>query len=547
MAAASAPYRRVGERPSCPCPSFPKKVRPPSVGEKAPCPAWEDASQGVLWFGAACPGLHGLADSGQRLPRTCGLPSSCRGARLRDMMREVVKRELWLASLVVIQGAAWTLGGPAGGQEVGGTATERGWRLLTGKAEYLPPDFDQQVFEALWEVWEEPLRERAARATAAERRQMAFERYGLCESPDRPGGVPLQYTNDGRGGWVINCLACHGGEVAGQVVPGLPNARLALQTLVEDVMAVKLRQGKPLAHLERGALLVPLGSTVGTTNAVMFGVLLMNYRDADLNVHVNRLPPAMLHHDHDAPPLWHYRKKRRLYIDGFAPRHHRALMQFLLIPRNGPEQFRRWEADFRDIEAWILSLKPPRWPWEVDASLAERGRDLFARHCAECHGSYEEPESYPERMVPIEEIGTDRTRYDALSPEARRVYLQSWFNEYGALGGEAEPAGYVAPPLDGIWASAPYFHNGSVPTLYHVLNPQQRPVVWEQQGRAYDRQRVGLSVAEYEELPEGVASPAQRRRYFDTRRAGKSRAGHPFADGLSDEERRALLEYLKTL
>ena len=460
---------------------------------------------------------------------------------------------LRLCVSLVAPSALWI--GPAAvrGQQAGQTtgtepaAAARGWALLTGKPDYLPADFDQQVFEAIWEVWEEPYRTQAARATPRERREMALARYGLCEAPDRPGGVPLQYTDDGRGGWVINCLACHGGQVAGRVVPGLPNAHLALQTLVEDVMAVKLRQGKALAHLERGSLLVPLGGSVGTTNAVMFGVLLMNYRDADLNVHLHRLPPAMLHHDHDAPPLWHYRKKRRLYIDGFAPRGHRALMQFLLIPRNGPERFREWEADFRDIEAWILSLEPPRWPWEVDAPMAARGRDVFARHCAACHGTYEEPEHYPELTIPLDEIGTDRTRFDALTPAARRVYLQSWFNEYGALGGEEAPQGYVAPPLDGIWASAPYFHNGSVPTLWHVLCPEQRPRVWQRVGQAYDRQRVGLLVTEFEDVPAEVTSPAQRRRYFDTRVRGKGAGGHPFAQDLSDDERRALLEYLKTL
>lgn len=479
------------------------------------------------------------------------MPAGRDGARLQTVMRRSLALVVvWLVALAGSLAGGGTEASPPGSDlesEAAPASAERGWQLLTGNTEYLPPDFDQQVFDSLWEVWEEPSRTLAAQATPEERRRMAFARYGLCESPDRPGGVPLQYTDDGRGGWVINCLACHGGQVAGKVVPGLPNAQLALQTLVEDVIAVKLRQKKPLAHLDRGSLLVPLGTTVGTTNAVMFGVLLMNYRDADLNVHLSRLPPPMLHHDEDAPPLWHYRKKRRLYVDGFAPRHHKALMQFLLIPRNGPNQFRRWEADFRHIEAWILSLKPPRWPWEVDATLAGHGRDVFARHCAACHGTYDEGGHYPELTVPIDEIGTDRARYDALTPEARRMYLQSWFNDYGALGGEAAPVGYVAPPLDGIWATAPYFHNGSVPTLWHVLHSQERPTVWEQQGHAYDQTRVGLSVVEHEELPASLSTPAQRRRFFDTRVRGKSAAGHFYADTLSTEERRALLEYLKTL
>src|SRR3569623_92077 len=102
------------------------------------------------------------------------------------------------------------------------TQIERGYRLLTTKA-YLPPDFDQQVFDELWKCWEEPLRSRAGKASPEERRKMAFSRYGLTEAQGREGGVALQYVDDGQGGLVMNCLACHGGKVAGKAVPGLPN------------------------------------------------------------------------------------------------------------------------------------------------------------------------------------------------------------------------------------------------------------------------------------------------------------------------------------
>ena len=39
--------------------------------------------------------------------------------------------------------------------------------------------------------------------------------------------------------------------------------------------------------------------------------------------------------------------------------------------------------------------------------------------------------------------------------------------------------GYMAPPLDGIWATAPFFHNGSVPTIEGVLNSKARPAIWQ--------------------------------------------------------------------
>ncbi|HEX7448405.1 MAG TPA: cytochrome c [Pirellulales bacterium] len=426
------------------------------------------------------------------------------------------------------------------------SAIERGYRLLTTKA-YLPPDFDQDVFDELWKTWEEPLRTQAERATPAERRAMAFSRYGLTEAPGRSKGVALQYVDDGRGGWVMNCLACHGGKVAGRVIPGAPNSLYALQTLTDDVRATKLRLKKPLSHMDLGGAAMPLGTTIGTTNAVMFGVVLLTYRDADLNVHQDRLPPKLIHHDHDAPAWWNIKKKQYLYADGGLPKTHRALMQFLLLPKNGPEEFRQWEQDYRDILAWIESLEAPKYPFEIDRPLAARGEALFVQTCSRCHGTYGPDGTYPEVNVPLEELGTDRARLDAIDASWRESYSATWLGHYGQKPVKHALAGYVAPPLDGVWASPPYLHNGSVPTLWHLLHPERRPLVWTRTEDGYDQQRVGLETTELDELPADIRSPAQRRRYFDTRRFGKSAAGHLFPDELTEDEKRAVLEYLKTL
>jgi hypothetical protein len=104
----------------------------------------------------------------------------------------------------------------------------------------------------------------------------------------------------------------------------------------------------------------------------------------------------------------------------------------------------------------------------------------------------------------------------------------------------------MAPPLDGVWASAPYFHNGSVPTLWHVLHPDDRPIVWHRESTGYDTTRVGFLIEELTEVPSSVGV-TERRRYFDTRYSGKSAAGHRFPDELTSEEKLAVLEYLKTL
>jgi mono/diheme cytochrome c family protein len=423
-------------------------------------------------------------------------------------------------------------------------AARRGYRFLTEKA-YLPPDFTQEVFDESWRAWPEPLRTKAEKASLAERRKMAMERYGITPRPGDPTR-PLQYVVNNAGEWTLNCFGCHGGQVAGQVIPGLPNAHYALETLTEETRSVKAELGKSLSRMDVGMFAMPLGTTNGTTNAVMFGVALMAARDAELNVVRTFISPRMVHHDMDAPPWWHFHKRRRLYIDGFVAKEHRSLMQFMLIRQNGPEKFREWEADFRDVYAYLESLRPPAYPYAIDRVLADRGETIFNDHCARCHGTYGPQGKYQEVMVSLDEIGTDPVRHGALTKAMRQGHEDSWFGHFGVHKVLNDPKGYVAPPLDGVWASAPYFHNGSVPTLWHVLHPESRPAIWTRSATGYDRERVGLEHQTVDTLPSNL-STAERRRYFDTSVTGKSRAGHTFPNDLSEEEKRAVLEYLKSL
>lgn len=455
------------------------------------------------------------------------------------------RRIYWSVVLGVL--VAGTLSNPVQADDSDrSAAAERGYRFLVEKP-YLGPDFDEETFSQVWRQWPEPLRSQAEQANPAERRRMAFARYGLTVRPGDTAGRPLQYVVDSQGTWTMNCFACHGGEVAGQVIPGLPNAHFALETLTEETRAAKVELGKPLSRMDVGFVFMPLGTSVGTTNAVMFGVALMAFRDAELNFRADRAPPKMVHHDMDAIPWWHFRKRDRLYVDGFVQKGHRALMQFMLIRQNGPEKFREWESDYRDVAAYLESLRPPRYPFPIDAALAERGGALFAHHCARCHGTYGAEESYPNVIVPIDELGTDRVRLTALTEEHRAGYAASWFAHFGEHQTELRPRGYLAPPLDGVWASAPYFHNGSVPTLWHVLHPAERPAVWSRVERDYDPARVGLRVDNWEALPDTATKPADRRRFFDTNLPGKGRAGHTYPNELTEAEKAAVLEYLKTL
>lgn len=439
----------------------------------------------------------------------------------------------------------------------------RGYKLLTTKA-YLPSVFTQANMDEVWRAWPEPHRKRAADADSETRRRLIFERYGFTERVDFETGLPdgsgkpLQYVTDEQGNWSMNCLACHGGSVMGKSYPGAPNNRFAFELLAREMRTSKLLRGIPLNQFDVGSMLMPLGKTRGTTNAIMFGVGLMHYRDEDLNLQRKLLPPAFTHHDVDAPPWWHFKKKSRLYIDGFAEKGHRGLLQFVMVEENSGEQLRSWEQDFKHIYAYLTSIKTPDYPYQIDMQLARRGAKVFQKRCAECHGSYrnaaspEHFEAYSEYRVPIEEIQTDPVRLRALTAIGRSKYARGWFTYYGKEGTVVEPDGYVAPPLNGIWASPPYFHNGSVPTLWGILNPAERPAVWKHQmnldgqtDESFDKQEVGIPYANVPQ--EQTVNDAELQEIFDTQKFGKSNRGHAFPDLLDGDEKLQVLEYLKTL
>jgi hypothetical protein len=443
--------------------------------------------------------------------------------------------------------AQWALGADATARPAtlpaGASPAERGLHRLRTQA-YSPSEFDVALFDRLWEFWPADQKQQAEKASPTERRQLSFKRYGLVADPKNSDGPPLGAVDDGAGGWSLNCLGCHQGKVAGQPHWGVPNSHFAFQTLTSDVnKARRALEGKA----PTGMGLIPLGLSNGTTNAQVFSVVLTALRDKDLNLLKQPKIPKFRNHDLDAPPFWNVKYKKNLYIDGFVPKTHRVIMQFALLPTNSAESFKEREEGFRDILAWIESLEPPKYPWSVDETLAAQGRTAFERVCSDCHGTYGPQAEYPERMVPIDVVATDPTRLTGMPAEHRRFYRDSWFGEYGKLQVIEKPEGYVAPPLHGIWASAPYFHNGAVPTLWHVLNPGERPAVWLRSEDGYDRERLGLEVAAFQTLPDSVKDAEEKRRYFDARLPGKSAAGHDFPNELEDAEKRAVLEYLKTL
>ena len=122
---------------------------------------------------------------------------------------------------------------------------------------------------------------------------------------------------------------------------------------------------------------------------------------------------------------------------------------------------------------YLRAKQPPPYPFPLDAALAARGEAVWAANCAACHAP---GGARFGRTVPIDEIGTDRERFDTWTQadaDATNAKARELGVERKAM---VKDVGYASQPLDGIWLRAPYLHNGSVPSLTALLAPpDQRP------------------------------------------------------------------------
>ncbi|MEN3330998.1 MAG: hypothetical protein V7641_363 [Blastocatellia bacterium] len=196
------------------------------------------------------------------------------------------------------------------------------------------------------------------------------------------------------------------------------------------------------------------------------------------------------------------------------------------------------------VDNFLSEWPAPKYPFHIDEGLAKTGAPIYARLCAECH---EPGAARTNRPIPINEIGTDRDRMDtwtqAAADEANRRVKEMGINRPNMVKQE----GYQAVPLDGIWMRAPYLHNGSVPTLHDLLEPEaQRPKFFYRGYDVYDQENVGFisngpEAERYGWKLEVVVDPDH------PLNRGNGNQGHRYGTDLPAADKRALLEYLKTL
>ena len=422
-------------------------------------------------------------------------------------------------------------------------SAKRGYAALVSRS-FTPANFPAGSIQSVWKIW---TKSKPSDPVAAAR-----ERFGLHEAPYPNDGLPMGLRTGTFGlgirGISLDCMVCHGGSILGKPLLGLGNASLDLQALFEELPAGGTQKLRTPYQFSRAR---------GTNEAGATSVFLMGFRDPDLGINLvkNDLKPVDTLCE-DVPAWWLLRKKGTMYATGEGDaRSVRSIMQFSMSPIHGKSWFEKEESTFRDILNYLYTIEAPKYPFPINSTLALRGESVFRKNCAKCHGTYGENPTYPNKIISLGEVATDSHRLNGFPIDFAKKYSQSWFTReregWFADGYQGRiNHGYQAPPLDGVWATAPYLHNGSIPTLGHLLDSKTRPIRFTRSFRTeeseYDRDLIGWKTRPVGPLVK-PSDPHEARKIYDTSEIGRGNGGHTYGDSLTTEERTALLEYLKTL
>ncbi len=373
--------------------------------------------------------------------------------------------------------------------------------------------------------------------------------------------IPYEYTavKAANGEIVIapNCLQCHAQVFDGKLYIGLGNTTIDFSTnqkldpkmaasaerMLKNLDPKKYEAAEPFLKVVKAIGGQLYTKVRGVNSADRLAALLVSHRDRNtfrwnatplLDVPDEVIPS-------DVPAWWLLKKKNAMFYNGFGRGDFgRFLMASNLLTVNDTSESREVDSHFNDVLAYIYSLRPPPYPHQINKALAKEGGMLYIKNCSKCHGNSNE---YPNLLIPESVIQTDSFLFknNYQNPQFVDWFNNSWFAQ-GDHPARLEPFnGYIAPPLDGIWITAPYFHNGSVPTLEGVLNSKARPKYWSRDfdSLQYDYKNIGWKYQAHD-APGGTT-------IYNTDLNGYGNYGHDFGDKLTEKERRAIIEYLKTL
>ena len=412
-----------------------------------------------------------------------------------------------------------------------------------------------------------------------------YELFGFI--PEETEELPIGFSR--ADGYIprvgLNCAACHTGTVRSEpggkplAVPGMPAHQLQLVKYFEFLFECagdkeKFTAKNLLPHIEAEAKKV--GEDFGIIKKLVYRFTIARTRDGILeqskaleylkgrtetgpgrvdtfgpyrtlffNEQISNKEPIGLV---DFPAIWKQRQLLDQYMhwDGNNKSIDERNLSAALGAGATPETVDLKRVGM--VRDWLLDFDSPKWDdyfkqtVQPAAGVLERGAAVYRRNCFVCHDPKGEKFG---TVIPLDEIGTD--------PERVHSFTESLKDKMNTLGSKyswkfsnfRNTDGYVCGPLDGIWARAPYLHNGSVPNLRVLLTApgadnRLSPTKFYTGGDVYDQKNVGFSTE-----PPREGDPT--RVLYDTTKAGNHNGGHHWGTELPAEDKEALLQYLKRL
>ena len=223
------------------------------------------------------------------------------------------------------------------------------------------------------------------------------------------------------------------------------------------------------------------------------------------------------------------------------------IVTFFTVPTsaNLPSVAAKKVKDVESVLTFLGSAKRHTFPGEINFEQAKRGQEIYKNRCASCHGEYSEeleegPKlvSFPNKVISQVDMKTDASRLDVIDSKFTDKVNSTVMGKY-LVAKKAE--GYIAPILSGLWNSAPYLHNGSIPSLWQLMNPELRKEKFRVGGHKLNFKTLGI---EYPENYKPWSTPG----VIDTTQKGFGNSGHlsPF-DEMSQDEKWDVIEYLKLI
>ncbi len=375
---------------------------------------------------------------------------------------------------------------------------------------------------------------------------------------------------------VLGCTGCHSGRAAGVLIPGLGNKTIdayqigktlkKAQSVWQHLIAGKLESDPDYAYIHEKAMnfahVLSDDRISNLTRGLVPDSVIKTFFYRDTNTpygaEIQRTQVKV-------PPLWGFAEKRKVgvFADGSLNSQNYAwAFGAELMASDSGEHLRASMPKLTHVVDNVIGhLLPPKYPFEIDQALAAKGRPFVEKNCFECHGNHNrDPEGFPiyekPELIPHDFVNTDPQRLDYGNSEWVDLAEQGSIGDLMKFNRHFFNYGYFAPKLWGVWSRFPYLHNGSVPTLYHLLSaPEDRPEVFlmEDAGEEYrfDKTYVGLRTFRNPSMIGAMIWEAEKgdRDLYWTKREEHSNQGHyfDFMKTLTHDDRMAIIEFLKTL